>query len=112
MKKVILTIIAAVAFLPAANVWAKTKCPAAKIQQVYTTNDKVFIQLEGQAWQTLGLKTDSETDMKLNMALRAKQQEQIVELQMDGNIDDACLSADTSIYVDKIKVRKKEKYRS
>jgi hypothetical protein len=31
---------------------------------------------------------------------------------MDGNIDDSCLSADTSIYVDKIKVRKKEKYRS
>jgi hypothetical protein len=57
------------------------------------------------------MKTDADTSMKMNMALRAKQQEQIVELQMDGNIDDACLSADTSVYVDKIKVRKKEKYR-
>jgi hypothetical protein len=112
MKKVILTIMAVAAFLSAANVWAKTKCPAAKIQQVYSTEDKVFIQLEGQAWQTLGAKSDADTAMKLNMALRAKQQEQIVELQMDGNIDDTCLSSDTSIYVDKIKVRKKEKYRS
>ena len=99
-------------FLPAANVWAKTKCPAAKIQQVYSTEDKVFIQLEGQAWQTLGAKSDVDTAMKLNMALRAKQQEQIVELQMDGNIDKTCLSADTNIFVDKIKVHKKEKYRS
>jgi hypothetical protein len=49
MKKMILTIMAVIAFMPAASVWAKTKCPAAKIQQVYTTNDKVFIQLEGQA---------------------------------------------------------------
>lgn len=112
MKKAILTILAIAAILPAANVWAKTKCPAAKIQQVYSTEDKVFIQLEGQAWQILGAKSDDETSMKLNMALRAKQQEQIVELQMDGNIDNSCLSADTSIYVDKIKVRKKEKYRS
>jgi hypothetical protein len=112
VKKVILAIMAVAACVPTANLWAKTKCPAAKIQQVYSTEDKVFIQLEGQAWQTLGIKTDTETNMKLNMALRAKQQEQIVELQMDGNIDDACLSADTSIYVDKIKVRKKEKYRS
>ena len=112
MKKVILTIMAVAAFLPTANAWAKTKCPAAKIQQVYSTEDKVFIQLEGQAWQTLGAKSDADTAMKLNMALRAKQQDQIVELQMDGNIDDSCLSADTSIYVDKIKVRKKEKYRS
>jgi hypothetical protein len=111
MKKVILTIMVIVGILPAANVLAKTKCPAAKIQQVYSTEDKVFIQLEGQAWQTLGAKSDADTAMKLNMALRAKQQEQIVELQMDGNIDDTCLSADTSIYVDKIKVRKKEKYR-
>lgn len=111
MKKAILTTLALMAFLPSANVWAKTKCPAAKIQQVYSTEDKVFIQLEGQAWQILGAKTDSDIDMKLNMALRAKQQEQIVELKMDGNIDENCLSADTSIYVDKIKVRKKEKYR-
>ena len=64
---------AVAAFLPAANVWAKTKCPAAKIQQVYSTEDKVFIQLEGQAWQTLGTKSDVDTAMKLNMALRAKQ---------------------------------------
>ena len=112
MKKMILTTLAIVAFMPAANVWAKTKCPAAKIQQVYSTEDKVFIQLEGQAWQTLGVKSDADTAMKLNMALRAKQQEQVVELQMDGNIDNTCLSADTGIYVDKIKVRKKEKYRS
>jgi hypothetical protein len=112
MKKVILTLMAMAAFLPAANVWAKTKCPAAKIQQVHSTSDKVFIQLEGQALQILGSKTDSDIDLKLNMALRAKQQERLVELQMDGNIDDACLSADTSIYVDKIKVHKKEKYRS
>jgi hypothetical protein len=111
MKKMILTVLVIAAFLPATNVWAKTKCPAAKIQQVYSTEGKVFIQLEGQAWQTLGTKSDADTAMKLNMALRAKQQEQVVELQMDGNIDNTCLSADTNIYVDKIKVRKKEKYR-
>ena len=112
MKKVILITMALAAFLPATNALAKTKCPAAKIQQVYSTEDKVFIQLEGQAWQTLGAKSDVDTAMKLNMALRAKQQEQVVELQMDGNIDKTCLSADTNISVDKIKVHKKEKYRS
>ena len=47
MKKVILTTMALAVFLPVTNALAKNKCPAAKMQQVYSTEDKVFIQLEG-----------------------------------------------------------------
>lgn len=60
-------------------------------------------------WQTLGAKSDVDISMKLNMALRAKQQEQVVELQIGDN---TCLSAGTNTSGDKIKVYQKEKYRS
>ena len=56
----------------AGNTYAVT-CPAGKVQMVYPTDTKVYIQLEGQAWHVLGMKKDMDINQKLAKAMMAQQ---------------------------------------
>ena len=108
MNKVITVLAAAFALLPA-FAQANVKCPDAKVQMLYPTEEKTFIQLEGQNWQVLGFVGDEDLPTKMAIAQRAKQQSQPVELTFNNGHDKECLSRDDTSPVIKIKARKEKK---
>lgn len=88
---------------------ANVKCPDAKVQMLYPTEEKTFIQLEGQNWQVLGFARDEDLPTKMAIAQRAKQQNQPVELTFNNGHDKECLSRDDTSPVIKIKARKEKR---
>ncbi|GGO64092.1 hypothetical protein [Bowmanella pacifica] len=88
---------------------ANVKCPDAKVQMLYPTEEKTFIQLEGLGWQVLGFAGDEDLPTKMAIAQRAKQQGQPVELTFNNGHDKACLSRDDNSPVIKIKARKEKR---
>ncbi|WP_156413724.1 hypothetical protein [Lacimicrobium alkaliphilum] len=76
---------------------------------LYPTEEKTFIQLEGQNWQVLGFVGDEDLPTKMAIAQRAKQQNQPVELTFKNGHDKECLSRNDTSAVLKIKARKEKK---
>ncbi|MCH2177133.1 MAG: hypothetical protein MK193_15545 [Lentisphaeria bacterium] len=89
---------------------AAVKCPVEKIQTLRTTEDKVFIQLEGQSWHVLAVKGEQDYNKKLARAMKAQRKDLQVELRFPNGYDETCMSSDTSVVAKKIKLIKKERY--
>lgn len=91
------------------QVVAAVKCPEAKIQMLRPTEDKLFIQLEGQTWHVLALKADSDYNQKMFTAMSAQRTGKKVELQFPNGYDETCMSSDDNVIVKNIKLIKKSR---
>ena len=81
----------------------------AALTAFHPTEEKTFIQLEGQGWQVLGFAGDEDLPTKMAIAMTAKRKGQPVELTFNNGHDKECLSLDESSPVIKIKARKEKK---
>ena len=97
-------------FLVSGKSFAVVSCPIEKIQTIRTTEDKVFIQLEGQSWHVLAVKGEQDYNKKLARAMKAQRKDLQVELRFPNGYDETCMSSDTSVVAKKIKLIKKERY--
>ena len=96
MKKVFLALAAALALLLPLFAQANVKCPDAKVQMLYPTQEKTFIQLEGQGWQVLGFAGDEDLETKVSVAMTAQRKGYPVELTFKNGHDKECLLLDES----------------
>ena len=61
----------AVLSLFVSNSYASVECPVAKVKYVQPDANLVYVQLEGQNWQSLGAYGDPGTSEKMSVALAA-----------------------------------------
>ena len=75
---------------------AFVECPQAKVKYVQPDSDRVYIQLEGQNWQSLGLYTEPGTDQKMSIALAALAADKEVLLRFPDGHDANCAASATT----------------
>jgi len=85
---------------------AVVKCQQAKVNMVRPSGDRLMIQLEGQNWHVLAEANDNDYQKKLNRALKAKRNNQLVELSFPNGYDESCLITDSTVKVKKLKLIK------
>lgn len=107
--KMIKKLLLASVLVSSTQVVAAVKCPEAKIQMLRPTEDKLFIQLEGQTWHVLALKADSDYNQKMFTAMSAQRTGKKVELQFPNGYDDTCMSSDDGVVAENIKLIKKSR---
>lgn len=83
--------------------FAYVQCPEAKVQYVQPDTDRVYIQLEGQKWQSLGMYESAGTSEKMAVALAAFASGKKVLLRFpDGHDPDCSASATTPVLMIRI----------
>ena len=83
-------ILAAILGFMSCQIQAAVDCPAAKVKNVQPDKDRVYIQLEGQAWQSLGMYGQPGTEEKMSVALTALATEKSVILRFPDGSDSTC----------------------
>ncbi|GAA0340441.1 hypothetical protein GCM10009092_01170 [Bowmanella denitrificans] len=90
------------------QVQADVLCPAGKVNMLYRTEERAFIQIEGQGWQLLGFANDEQTPTKMMIAQNAKQKGESVQLSFADGYD--CLTYDDNNAALQIQVLERETF--
>jgi len=75
---------------------AWVNCPESTVKYVQPDTDRVYVQLEGQNWQSLGLYSQPGTSEKMSVALTAMASGKMVILRFPDGHDASCSTSATA----------------
>lgn len=95
-------------FLVSTSVYANVQCPKSKVERIYNTADKVYVQMQGFSWHVLGFKGDADLSEKIAVILEAERGNHFVKLVFPNGYDDSCMVMDDTVAVKKVKLKKRK----